>query len=429
MLTSTKHLLNECFARYPALRSVGMRSSILFGNFFLINMSLYQLKPASRSLFIDSLGVDRLPYVWIGTALTMGVFIALYHPLVSRYSRLHVVLASCLFFGGLLFFFRVLFINSSNAVSVAFYIYVDILGVVLVEQFWSLTNSVYTTNEGKKWYGLIGTGGLVGGALGGGAAALMIQYTPLKTLDLLIVAAMIILLIFFMTWIMGRVGIYCEVKAPVQSEPVKGGWRALGHSRYLVLIAIILLIAQIASQLIEYQFLKTVEMAYVEQDARTTFLSTFFSVMSFISIGVNLGLTPFIQRHLGVIAGLLIQPVMITLCSWGFLLHPSLRFGMIAKISDKGLSYSINRVSRELLYVPINPILIYQAKAWIDMVGYRVFKIFGSLLILLMTQWLPITLSIGQMSWFTMFFCTLWIGLIIILRQDYRVVSEQIDLL
>lgn len=89
---STQGFLNECYARYPALRSVGVRSAILFTNFFLIVMALYQLKPASRSLFIDSLGVDKLPYVWIGTALTMGIFISYYHRLVERYSRIGIVI-------------------------------------------------------------------------------------------------------------------------------------------------------------------------------------------------------------------------------------------------------------------------------------------------------------------------------------------------
>jgi len=223
VFSSSQDFLNECYARYPALRSVGVRSAILFTNFFLIVMALYQLKPASRSLFIDSLGVDKLPYVWIGTALTMGIFISCYHRLVERYSRVRIVIWSCMFFGGLLLVFRLLFLTTNHAVSVAFYIFVDILGVVLVEQFWSLTNSVYNTNEGKNWYGLIGTGGLVGGALGGGAAALIIAYTPMKTPDLLLVAAAIILILILTTWFMERVGIYCEVESPAYSAQAKGG--------------------------------------------------------------------------------------------------------------------------------------------------------------------------------------------------------------
>jgi len=199
----------------------------------------------------------------------------------------------------------------------------------------------------------------------------------------------------------------------------------LGHSRYLVLIAAILLLAQLASPLVEYQFLKSVEAHYVEREARTAFLSMFFSVLGLVSIMVNLVITPLIHRKLGVIAGLLVQPLMIGLCSWGFLLQQTILTAGALKISDRGLSYSINRASKELLYVPVDPILIYQAKAWIDMFGYRMFKVLGSLLILLSTRWLPFTLGVGQLSWLTLGICTVWVGFISMLRSDYRLVSRK----
>jgi AAA family ATP:ADP antiporter len=71
--------LNECQARFPLLRAVGLRSGLLSLNFFLIILALYQLKPASRSLVIESLGAEHLPFVWIATALVMAVFIGFYH--------------------------------------------------------------------------------------------------------------------------------------------------------------------------------------------------------------------------------------------------------------------------------------------------------------------------------------------------------------
>ena len=114
------------------------RGAILFGNFFLIILAYYHIKPASRSLFIEYLGADLLPYVWIATAVVLGCFIGFYHGLVERYSRLNVVLGSCLVFTGMLVGFRILLIAEHASAAVAFYIFVDIFSVVLVEQFWSL---------------------------------------------------------------------------------------------------------------------------------------------------------------------------------------------------------------------------------------------------------------------------------------------------
>jgi AAA family ATP:ADP antiporter len=406
------------------LRSVGVRSILLSLNFLLIILALYQLKPASRSLFIESLGASRLPLVWITTAVVMGAFIGFYHRLVERISRIRIVLSSCLTIAAILTCFRFISNDPGPVTSVALFVFVDVLSVVLVEQFWSLTNSIYTTHDGKSWYGLVGTGGLVGGMVGGWLAAALIKYTPLTTPDLLLTAAGIIALIFLLTWYMGKVGMYCEVEHLVRPGTSVEGWRVFRHSRYLAMIAALLFLAQLASPLVEYQFLNTVEGVYSERELRTAFLSSFYSVLGVVSVGVNLVITPVVHRFLGPIFGLLIQPVLMFLTSWGFLMNPTLIFGGAARISDRALSYSINRASKELLYIPVDPVLIYQAKAWIDMFGYRTFKILGSILILLATQWLPFKLGIHQLSWFTIGICTVWVGLIAGLRYQYHLVCK-----
>lgn len=402
------------------------RASILFANFFLIILAYYHIKPASRSLFIEYLGADYLPYVWIGTALVLGALIGYYHRLVARYSRLRVVLGTCLGCMALLVTFRLLLLTGSAAAAVAFYIFVDIFSVVLVEQFWSLTNTIYNTAEGKRWYGFVGTGGLVGGVVGGGAAALVLHYTPLQTQDLLLVTAALIGVIVVLSVFMNHLGVYRETPRTVQNHANIEGWRAFLNNRYLVLIAVILLLAQMASPLVEYQFIKTVEAAYpANMDARTVFLSSFFGILGLVAIGVNLVLTPLVHRYLGIIAGLLTQPLLLCVFSFGFLLQPGLLVGAGVKISDRGLSYSINRASKELLYVPVDPVMTYQAKAWIDMFGYRLFKVLGSLIILLLTQWLPMRLGFTPLSWVIVACCVVWMAAIASLAQEYRQLMPQ----
>ena len=83
-------------------------------------------------------------------------------------------------------------------------------------------------------------------------------------------------------------------------------------------------------------------------------------------------------------------------------------------------AFSINRASRELLYIPLDPVLIYQAKAWIDMFGYRLFKVLGSLAIIVFTQWTAFPATIYPLSWLTLFLCMLWIVGVFALGRDYR---------
>lgn len=401
-------------------RSAAVRAGLLFVDFFLIITAYYQLKPASRSLFIEYLGADRLPYVWIATAVVLGGTMVVYHHLVERVRRFSLVLATTLGFAITLVGFRLLLADPGPAVAAAFYVFVDIFSVVLVEQFWSLTNSLHTTEDGKRWYGVVGAGGLSGGVAGGGIAAAFIELTPATTADLLLVAASILLVVVALTMAMARLGLYRET-APGPSVPVVGhGWRILAGSRYLLLIALLLFLAQLAQPVIEFQFMSTIERAYGQQDARTSFLALFFSVMGLFSIGVNLAFTPLVHRLWGVIAGLIVQPLVLGASVVAFVLHPSLGLASVMKVADRGLSYSINRASRELLYVPIEPHLIYQAKAWIDMFGYRLFKVVGAALILLLTQALPWPFSIVHLSSVTAAICLLWLVLLAYLEPAYR---------
>jgi AAA family ATP:ADP antiporter len=403
------------------VQSLKVRSIILFSNFFLIILAYYQVKSASRSLLIEYWGSENFPWVWIASALVLGSFIGLYHRLVERYSRLAVVLGSCLMFIALLVGFRMALGWQGTAASIAFYIFVDIFSVILVEQFWSLADSVTETEAGRRSYWFIGSGGLLGGIIGGASATAMLEFTPMRTPDLLLSCAAILIVTFLLNLAMGRMGLYREVKSTGQPVVVAGGWRALIKSRYLLLIAGALLCSQLAQPVVEYQFIKAVEASYPVLDARTQYISSFFSLLGVVSIAINLLVTPFLHRYLGVMWGMVTQPVVLAMSSLAFMAHPTLMIASVMKIGDRGLSYSINRASKEQLYIPVDPVRTYQAKAWIDMLGYRLFKVLGSALILVLAKWLPLGENAMQLGWLTLFICLAWTLVLVLLAREYHV--------
>lgn len=401
----------------PATRSI-----LLFINFFLIILAYYLVKPASRSLFLEHADAVQLPYVWTASAVLLLALMPFYQRVLRRFGRLNIVIGTCVLIVALLLVFRVLMRFPSLEVAVGFYILVDVFSVVLVEQFWSLTNSVYRSAEGRRWYGLIASGGLLGGLVGGLTASQLITATPLTTPDLLQVAAGIIVVMIAMTLLLARHGLYHEHPSlsPAQLATSTGsGLRTLRSNTYLALIALMLLLSQIVEPVVEFQFMTLVEQAYPEREARTAYLSEFLSVLSGFALLVNLLATPLVHRHLGTIAGLMVQPLLLGLSAVAFAFQARLPVAAAMKIADRGLSYSINRASRELLYVPVDPATIYRAKAWIDMVGYRTFKIAGNALILLLTQWLPWKLSIAELSWVVVGICGLWAWTVWITREYY----------
>ena len=404
-------------ASAPRPRALG-RALALFANFFCIILAYYQVKAASRSLLIEYGGAEALPYAWVYSALTLVIVIGAYHNLVARMERVRVVLGSLLLFAALLVLFRTVLTPRDLLSATTFYVFVDIFSVVLVEQFWSLTDSVSNDDEGRRSFWFVGTGGLVGGVLGGLLASWLVTYTPLETPDLLYACAGLLLVVWILNYMMYRAGIYAEVhEAPLQKA---GDWRVMFRNRYLVLIAVLLCCSQIAQPVVDYQFLDMAARTHPGLDARTAYISQFFSVMGLVSIAVNVAITPLVHRLFGAIGGLALQPIVLAATSGFYYLMPTLRMAEAMKIGDRGLSYSINRASKELLYIPVDPVLTYQAKAWIDMVGYRFFKGIGSGLILLALKFLPSSSAAINLSWLTIGICVVWVLAVAQVAVVYR---------
>lgn len=190
-------------------------------------------------------------------------------------------------------------------------------------------------------------------------------------------------------------------------------------NHYLVLVVAALLLAQVIAPLVEYQFLHIIEDTYPEREARTAALSRFFSVLGGVSIAVNLVLTPLVLNCLGVLAGLLVQPLALAASTVGLMAHPTLIPAAIMKISDRGPSYSINRAAKELLYVPVEPLLMYQVKAWIDMFGYRQFKALGSVVIIVLGYVSVTGDGVEDLGWVVLAGCAVWMGVMVRLHREY----------
>ncbi len=412
----------------PAQASPALRASFLFADFLLIILAYYQVKPASRSLFLEHLSADMLPWVWIGSALTLGALMPFYQGLVQRFSRHNIVLGSCAFFAAALVVFRVLMNDSNAIIAFTFYIFVDIMSVVLVEQLWSMTNSSFASHDGKRWYGMVSSGGLVGGIIGSMAANWMLTETTMLTPDLLLSAAALLVAILVLSFMLVRIGLLQEhAIAPPPLPNFRnsiGNWRLLFANRYLTLIAGCLLFAQLLSPIIEFQFMTLVEAEYTDREKRTAFLTVFLSILSAIALGINMLITPLVHRTFGAVGGLLVQPLAMMVSALVFAFNSTLNVAMALRLSDKSLAYSLTRASRELLYIPIDSVTIYRAKAWIDMFGYRLFKIIGALLIQFFTVWLPLKLGVEDLSWLVLFFGCLWAWSILALRQHYRALGD-----
>ncbi|NND58834.1 MAG: hypothetical protein HKN49_01055, partial [Gammaproteobacteria bacterium] len=264
----------------PVLKRQRLKAFLLALNLLFIIVSYYTVKTASRSIILEDAGSAILPYIWIGSALLMIFLVPVYQWVCNHVSRFTLLFATLLATIFSMLVFWVALQTPTITEAALFYGFSDIISVVIVEQFWSLTNSEFRTHGARRWYGIIGSGGLIGGLLGAVLAAQLIERFGLSTNDLLLVATLFIGVILATSIYLRSTAMFDESPATSADGPAPTPAQVTSENSYLLLVAVILLLAQLASPFIEYQFMTLVGDQFTDQDERTVYLSHIFAWIS-----------------------------------------------------------------------------------------------------------------------------------------------------
>ncbi|MCR4410261.1 MAG: MFS transporter, partial [Candidatus Saccharicenans sp.] len=146
---------------------------LLFFYFFLITAAYSIIKSLRVASYLESLGADKLPLAYFLTAVSIGLVVAVHAKLQARLSRLNLIILSLSFFILTAVLFWFLFSFQWAWLSLAYYVWANIFLAVVITQFWIVVNDIFDPRETKRLVGLFGSGGILGGILGGEATGLM----------------------------------------------------------------------------------------------------------------------------------------------------------------------------------------------------------------------------------------------------------------
>ena len=175
-----------------------------------------------------------------------------------------------------------------------------------------------------------------------------------------------------------------------EEEGVGGGEaiRLLRSSRHLQVIALVIGFAAIGAATIEQQL----NMAAAEAkgagntDAIAAFLAEITVYLSLAGFIIQVTLTSRIHRLLGIGFALLILPVSLGTTAVIMLFNRNLWAPGLARVLDTSLRYTVDKTSREVLFLPLPTDLKYRAKPFIDVTVDRLSKGLGALLILVLIK-------------------------------------------
>ncbi len=398
---------------------------LMFLYSFLAMTSYNIIKPIVRSEFIGSFGADNVPYVTFAMGVLIGGIMQGYTKLMSPIPRRWLIPATQVGLAGLLVLFWFLFTAvGADWVAVAFYIVSQILSILLISQFWTLANDVYDPRQAKRIFGFIGGGASLGGAMGAGLTAFLVESVGSQTMVLLSAGVMVVCLAI-VTAIVRReksAGTSDATKTG-EEESVSGGEaiRLLRSSRHLQIISLVIAFGAMASNIVDQQ----VNMAVAEfkgadnKDAIAAFLGQLIVYLSLVGFVIQVTLTSRIHRVMGIGFALLMLPVSMGGAAMFILFNRALWAPSLGRIIDTSIRYTIDKTSREVLFLPLPADLKYRAKPFIDVTMDRFAKGVGAVLMLICIKDWGLGLDWQQLSYVSLVLVGLWIVTAIAARRSY----------
>ena len=395
---------------------------LMFCQSFLA-MSAYNIvKPLTRAQFIGELGAANLPWVLVVSGVLVGFVMQLYGLAASRLPPRAVQAATLIGVALLLIAFWALFRAGAPGAAVLFYFSGQILGVLLISQFWMLANDIYDARQAKRLFGFIGGGASLGGMTASAIVAFTVEQVGANNL-LLVSAAMLFVGAGVVSAVL-RQSPDAAVTVSAGDESGVGGREAirlLRESRHLQLIALVIGLAAIGAGLLDQQLNMAVEEAAGAEGANSiaAFLGQVQLYLSVVGFVVQVWLTSRIHHHLGVGFAILILPVCLGATGGLILVTGALWAAAAGRIADAGLRYTVDKTTREILFLPLPPDLRRRAKPFVDVTIDRFAKGIGAALTLALIQPWGLGLSWRQLSWVSLALTVVWIGGAVLAHRQY----------
>jgi ATP:ADP antiporter, AAA family len=362
-------------------------AALLSLNGFLILAAYYFIRPVRNSLltpiqvnlFGQTIpGNELTSYAGATLALLFIFIVPAYGAFASRVNRVRLINGMTLFFISNLLIFYVLGVGRTPGAvyAITFYLWASIFNLMVIAQFWSFANDLYTPDEGKRLFAIVGFGGTLGAIAGAWVTRTYI--VRLGDITMFLLAAALLAVCLVLTNIVnareGRRA--ADKKRAAQAEqPLsrEGGFQLVLKHRYLLLIGLVTLIIQLVNTNGNFIFDTTLrEMAEQSVAAGTAgglsvrdLVGSYNAGRDFYQNVLGALLQFFvvsrILTYMGVGPALFIMPLLALTNYSIFALFPVLSLIRVAKITENAADYSLQNTLRRALFLPTSREAKYKA--------------------------------------------------------------------
>nr|WP_254601936.1 MFS transporter [Cupriavidus taiwanensis] len=353
--------------------------------FFCLFASYFMLRPVRETMGIAG-GVKNLQWLFTATFVVMVAAIPLYGAVCAWLPRRRFVPWVYAFFIANLLAFALATRALPDNVWLArvFYVWLSVFNLFVVSVAWSLMADVFRPEQARRLFALLAAGASAGGLAGPVLGGWLVPHIGLTGL-MLLSAALLAATLPGVGWLFGwrrrggagvaPPGKHVAAAAEDPANPIGGGLLAglslLLRSRYLLGIALFVILLATASTFLYFEQARLVADAFPERTRQTQVFSALDAVVQALTILVQLFFTGRMARRYGVTVLLTAVPLAVAA---GFLVLALLpTFGVLAgvMILRRVGEYALLRPGREMLFTVVDAETKYKAKNVIDTAVYR----------------------------------------------------------
>lgn len=345
-----------------------------FAYLFLITAAFIVGRISRDTLALEFGSIQTfLAYLYVGVSIAILVAVYGYNRLGNYLPREQLAGLSLMQFGLGAMIMRFVLGQTPGAVWL-YYIWVDVFGALSLIQCWSLLGDIFDARESRKFFPMIGLGGVLANIVCGFGITRIVAVVGAQNL-----IALMSLLIFFALLTQQWLSTIAYQELSHTRTAHKFEWRrflsdswfapsfgAIFDNRYLKLIALIVAITFFTTTLVDYDFKLTLAHALPTSAARAQYLGLFYGVCGLLSGVIQLFLTGFLINRWGLRISLMLLPAFMVTGAFFTLLSPGIVGVTWTKGAEHILRYTLYDAGMQLLYVPLSQDLRARAKAHIE---------------------------------------------------------------
>jgi AAA family ATP:ADP antiporter len=376
---------------------------LFFSYAFLVLVSYYIVRTLREPLLLVDASAEIKAYASAAGALALSLLVPLYAVAFRRTNRNQLVRWVTGFFIvtlGALFFAR----HNGIGIGFAYYVWAGVFGVTIVAQFWAHAADCFNAETGRRLFPAIMMGATLGGIVGPSVYRALDDSFDASQL-MLVSVALLALTVPLVSWTRSSVPTDAQSRSGEPSAPTSdsafGGFALIARDRYLLLVALLIMLLNCVSTLGDF-LLTDIVLRHAEEQIASDpsldkgqligdFYASFYLSVNVLTVVLQVFLVGRLFRWVGVGGALLLLPL-IALLGYGLVAFlPIVGLLRVVKICEYGGNYSILNTARQALFLPLSTKGKYEGKIATDTFFWRFGDLIPAAIVFAGLHWLDFT--------------------------------------